>query len=118
MAGVCADVATLVVSVDGQVQPHQLCEVRLVIVAKHRGEVGRPILIRVNAANLSVTVEVPVDGSGQRGQLGYQVHSILIHILWILKVCVCVCVAYIQKYMYVNIIRGVTMTTTDKIYCI
>ena len=45
------DVPSLVVSMDGEVQPHQLCELR-VLVAQHGGEVGGPILLRVYAANL------------------------------------------------------------------
>ena len=44
-------IATLVVSVDGQIETHQLGEVR-VVVTKHGREVSRPVLIRVNATNL------------------------------------------------------------------
>ena len=62
MTGVSADVASLVVAVNGEVKTHELSEVRLVVVAKHRGEVGRPVLVWIDAANLPVTVEVAVDG--------------------------------------------------------
>ena len=79
MAGVGADVPSLVVRMDGEIEPHQFREV--VLVAQHGGEVGGPVLVRVDAANLSVAVEIAVDGSGKRGQLRYQVHGILIHIL-------------------------------------
>ena len=79
MAGVGADVPSLVVRVDGEIEPHQFREI--IVVAQHRGEVGGPVLVRIDAANLSVAVEIAVDGSSERGQLGYQVHGILIHIL-------------------------------------
>ena len=65
MAGVCTDVASLVVAMDGEIETHQLGEVRLIVVAEHRSKVGGPVLIRIDAANLSVPVEVTVDGSGQ-----------------------------------------------------
>ena len=66
MAGVCADVASLVVAVDGEVETHQLGEVRLIVVAEHRSKVSGPVLVRIDAANLSVPVEITIDGSGQR----------------------------------------------------
>lgn len=51
MAGVSADISSLVVGVDGEVEPHQLRELG-VVVTQHGSEVGRPVLIRVYAANL------------------------------------------------------------------
>ena len=80
MASVSADVAALVVRVDGEVEAHELRE-RSAVVAQHGGEVGRPVLGRVDAADLAVSVEVAVDGSGKRGQLGYQVHGVFVGIL-------------------------------------
>ena len=77
----CTDVASLVVAVDGQVESHEFGEVRLVIVAEHGREVGRPVLVRINAANLPITVEVAVNGSSQCGELSYEVHCIFIDVL-------------------------------------
>ena len=51
MACVSADVASLVVRVDGEIETHQLREGG-VVVAKHVREVCRPVLARINAANL------------------------------------------------------------------
>ena len=51
MACVSADVASLVVCVDGQIETHQLREGG-VVVAEHVHEVCRPVLARINAANL------------------------------------------------------------------
>ena len=63
--------------VDGEVQPHQLSELRVVI-AQHGSEVSRPILGGVDGANAgAVTVKVAVDGGSNGGQLGNQVHGVL-----------------------------------------
>ncbi len=58
------DVATLVVTVNGQAEPHQLGELRLLI-SEHGGEVSRPVLVRVGGAHCRpdpdpVTLQVPV----------------------------------------------------------
>ena len=81
MTGVGTDVAPLVVAVDGQVEPHKLSEVRVVVIAEHGGEVSGPVLVRVNAADFSITIEVAVDDGSQRRQLGYQIHSVFVDVL-------------------------------------
>uniref|UniRef100_A0A182Q2B9 Uncharacterized protein n=1 Tax=Anopheles farauti TaxID=69004 RepID=A0A182Q2B9_9DIPT len=56
-------VATLVVAVDRQVQAHQLREL-LVLVAEHLGEVGRPVLLRVDRPDtLAVAMVAAITGS-------------------------------------------------------
>ncbi len=51
MAGVCTDVPPLVVSMDGEVETHQLREGG-VLIPQHGSEVGGPVLGRVDATNL------------------------------------------------------------------
>lgn len=52
-------VAALVVRVDGQVEPHELDELGIVV-AEHRREVVRPVLARVHGADaLAALVDVP-----------------------------------------------------------
>ncbi len=46
-----ADVASLVVCVNGEVETHQFGK-GWAIVTKHIREIGRPIFVRINAANL------------------------------------------------------------------
>ena len=67
MAGVCTDVASLMICMDGQIEPHELRETRIVVVTQHGREVSGPVFVWVNAADLSVAIEVAVDGSCQRG---------------------------------------------------
>uniref|UniRef100_A0A182SDY3 Uncharacterized protein n=1 Tax=Anopheles maculatus TaxID=74869 RepID=A0A182SDY3_9DIPT len=77
-------VTTLVVTVDRQVQAHQLGEL-LILVAQHLGEVGRPILLWVDRTNtLAVAVRVTVDGGRNHRQLSDQVHAVLVHVLPVL----------------------------------
>jgi len=63
--------------VNGQIHPHQLNELR-VIESKHITKVGRPIEIRVNGGNLSVSVKISVDYGSDGWQLGNEVHAIFI----------------------------------------
>lgn len=51
MTGVSANIAPLMVGMDGEVETHQLCEGG-VLVAQHGGEVSRPVLLGIYAANL------------------------------------------------------------------
>ena len=51
VTSVCAHIPSLVVSVDGEVKPHQLGE-GWVVVTQHGREVSGPVLLRVYAANL------------------------------------------------------------------
>ena len=47
VSAVSRHVSSLVVAMDCQVQPHQLCELG-VLVSKHRSEIGGPVLAGVN----------------------------------------------------------------------
>lgn len=77
VSGVGRDVATLVVSVDGQVETHQLNEVSVVAEAELVGEVEGVVLVLLDGSDLSALEDVLVDASGNGGQLGNQVHGVL-----------------------------------------
>ena len=77
MRGVGADVATLVVRVDGQVQPQQLDEVVVLAKAQLVGQVEGVVLVLLDGGDLAVLENVAVDLGGDGGQLGDQVHRIL-----------------------------------------
>jgi len=82
--GVSADVAALVVGVDGKVKSHELSEL-LIVVTDHIGKVLGPIGIWVdNAQTGAVSVEVVVDLGGNGWQLGDQVHAVLEAVLPVL----------------------------------
>lgn len=72
-----ADVATLVVGVDGEVQAHELDEVAVLGEAKLVGEVVAVVLVLLDWRNLAILVDVAVDLSGDRWELGDQVHRVL-----------------------------------------
>ncbi|CAN8021823.1 unnamed protein product, partial [Ixodes persulcatus] len=81
-------VATLVVTVgegggrsslpvDGEIQPHELGEGR-VVVAEHGGEVRRPVLGHVDGPDAAALAEqVAVDGGRNRRELGHQGHRVI-----------------------------------------
>lgn len=77
MSGVGADVATLVVGVDGQVQAHQLNKVLVAAEAELVGQVEGVVLVLLDGGNLAVLEDVAVDLGGNGGQLGDQVHRVL-----------------------------------------
>jgi len=77
VGGVGADVSTLVVSVDGQVQTHQLNEVVVVAVAELVGQVERVVLVLLDRGDLAVLEDVAVDLGRNGGQLGNEVHRVL-----------------------------------------
>lgn len=77
VGGVGADVATLVVSVDGQVQTHQLNEVAVAAEAELVGQVEGVILVLLDGGNLAILEDVAVDAGGNVGQLGNEVHGVL-----------------------------------------
>ena len=63
--------------VDGEVEPHELCE-HWVLVSDHLGEVVAPVLLGVDGARaLALLEQVVVDGGGHNGELGNQVHGVL-----------------------------------------
>lgn len=65
--------------VDGEVQPHQLGELGLAV-AQHVGEVVGPVQVGVDGADAAAfAVQVAVDLGGDAGQLGDQVHGVLVN---------------------------------------
>ena len=78
VTGVGRDVTSLVVRVDGQVQPHQLDKGGVVTVSEHAGKVGRVVLGGVDGSDLAVTVDVLEDSGSNDGKLGNQVHAVLV----------------------------------------
>ncbi len=77
MGGVGADVSTLVVSVDGEVQTHQLNEVLVLGETELVGQVESIVLVFLDGSNLAVLVDIAVDLGGNRGKLRDEVHGIL-----------------------------------------
>ena len=77
VGGVSADVATLVVGVDGQVQTEELDEVGVLAEAELVGEVERVVLVLLDSGDLAALEDVLVDAGGDGGELGDQVHRVL-----------------------------------------
>ena len=77
VGGVGADVATLVVSVDRQVEAHELNEVGVVAEAELVGEVVGIVLVLLGGHNLAALEHVLVDAGGDGGELGNEVHRVL-----------------------------------------
>lgn len=85
LGGVGRDVTSLVVSVDGEVESQKLNELLVVAKAEQRGEVSRVVKRVVNGANnLSVLEKVSVDSRSNDGELGNEVHGILVGVLPVL----------------------------------
>lgn len=76
VSGVSADISTLVVGVDGQVETHQLNEVTVVAVAKLVGQVERVVLVLLDRSNLAVLENIAIDLRSNGGQLGNEVHRV------------------------------------------
>jgi len=70
------NVSTFVVTVDGNIQPHQLDEGFIVTEAKKGRKIGRVILIWVDGRELAIAINVAVDTTGDVGELGDKVHRI------------------------------------------
>lgn len=77
VGGVGADVATLVVGVDGQVETEQLNEVGVVAETELVGEVERVVLVLLDRGDLATLEDVLVDAGSDGGQLSNQVHRVL-----------------------------------------
>ena len=77
VGGVSADVATLVVGVDGQVETHQLNEVGVAAEAELVGEVEAVVLVLLDRGDLASLEDVLVDARGDGGKLGDQIHRVL-----------------------------------------
>lgn len=64
---------------DGEVEPHEFCEL-CIAVTQHVGEVVRPVQVGVDGTDAaSFTVQITVDLSSHAGELGNQVHGVLVH---------------------------------------
>lgn len=85
VGGVCADVATLVVRVDGKVETHQLDKVGVVGEAELVGQVETVVLVLLDGGNLAVLVDVAVDARSDGGELGNEVHGVLKGVLPVLS---------------------------------
>src|SRR4051812_47699447 len=71
------DVATLVITVDGQIEAHQLNEVSVVAESQLVCQIPSVILIFLNGSNLAIFVDVTIDLGRNGGELGNQILSIL-----------------------------------------
>jgi hypothetical protein len=85
VSGVGTDVATLVISVDSEVQAHQLNEVLVLGETELVGQVERVVLVLLDRSDLAVLVDVAVDLSGEGGELGDEVHGVLESVLPVLR---------------------------------
>ena len=84
VGGVSADVSTLVVGVDGEVEPHELNEVLVLGESELVGQVVGVVLILLDRSNLAILVDVAENFSGDGRKLGDEVHGILESVLPVL----------------------------------
>lgn len=85
LGGVGRDVTTLVISVDSEVESQQLEELLVVAEAEEAGKVGGVVQRVVDGADdLAVLEQVSVDSRGDDGELGNEVHGILVGVLPVL----------------------------------
>jgi len=84
VGGVGGNVATLVVSVDGEVESHQLNKVLVLGEAELVGQVPRVVLVLLGGRDLAVLEDVAVDARGNVGELGNEVHGVLEGVLPVL----------------------------------
>lgn len=81
---VSRDVAALVVSVDSQVQAHELDEVRVAGVAKLVGQVPAVVLVLLVCGDLAVLEDIAVDARSNARELSNDIHGILEGVLPVL----------------------------------
>ena len=77
VTSVSGHVSTLVVRVDGDVQPHELDELLVVSETEKGGQVGGVVLVLVNLGELSISEDVSEDSAGNVGELGNEVHRVV-----------------------------------------
>ena len=75
-----ADVSALVIGVDCQVETHQFDELGIVE-AHHGGEIGRPVLLRIDGTHVAVMETIAIDHGSNSGQFGNKIKRILQSIL-------------------------------------
>ena len=74
----CRDVASFVVGVDRQVEPHEFNKVFVIAKAKHVGVVVRNVLVRINGGKLAVLEHISVDHRRNRWELCNTVHRVFV----------------------------------------
>lgn len=84
VGGVGGNVTTLVVSVDGEVESHQLNKVLVLGETELVGQVPRVVLVLLGGRDLAVLEDVAVDARGNVGELGNEVHGVLESVLPVL----------------------------------
>ncbi len=77
MGRVGTDVATLVIGVDREIQPHKFEELFVLSEAQLVCEVETVILVLLHRRDLTVLVNVTIDTSSDSGELGNKIHRIL-----------------------------------------
>ena len=77
VSGVSADVATLVVGVNGEVETEELNKVLVLAEAELVGKVEGVILVLLDGSNLAALEDVLVDARSDVGELGNEVHGVL-----------------------------------------
>jgi len=92
VGGVCADIAALVIGVDGEVQAHQLDEVLVLRETELVGQVERVVLVLLDGRDLAVLVDVAVDLGGNGRELRDEVHGVLKGVLPVLGLLHALCV--------------------------
>merc|ERR1719494_781365 len=80
MTGVSTDVPSLMITVNDEVQPHQLCEL-LIVVSQHVRQVCAPIQFSIDGSHLPISEHIPVDQRSDNWKFGQQIHRIFICIL-------------------------------------
>jgi hypothetical protein len=84
VGGVGGNVTTLVVSVNGEVESHQLNKVLVLGETELVGQVPRVVLVLLGGRDLAVLEDVAVDARGNVGELGNEVHGVLESVLPVL----------------------------------
>ena len=77
VSGVCADVATFVVGVDGKVESHEFNKVLVLSETELVGQVVTVVLVLLDWSNLTILVDVAVNLSGDGRELSNEVHGVL-----------------------------------------
>jgi len=75
MGGVCADVTSFVIRMDGQIEADEFVELS-VVEAEHMGEVGSPIEVIIGGDELVLVIEMSIDVGGDLGKAGDQIEGI------------------------------------------
>jgi hypothetical protein len=77
LASMCGNVATLVITVDGDVETEELGECLVVTEAKKSRQIGRVVLVGIDGRKLAFAEDITVNSTGNVGQFGNEVHRIL-----------------------------------------